>query len=185
MTITPAPDRVAASAPPASLPRRVLDALVQAGADFYVSVPCNTLGGLLGGLGQEALLGQDRRVRHVPVTREEEGIGLCAGAALAGRTPVLLMQNSGLGNCLNALLSLTKLYAFPLVILASYRGGPTEQIAAQRPMGQAMRPLLDAAGIAYREIERADQVPAFGELVHEAAAGKVVAGIIHPGFWQE
>jgi sulfopyruvate decarboxylase subunit alpha len=159
------------------LPRLVLDTLVEAGADFFVSVPCNTLGGLL-----EALR-QDGRVRHVPVTREEEGVGLCAGAALAGKLPVLLMQNSGLGNCINALLSLTRLYELPLVILASYRGGPDEPIVAQRPMGQAMRPLLGAIGSPYREIEHARQAPEFGELVRAAAEGSVVAGIVHPGFW--
>ena len=160
------------------LPRRVLDTMVESGADFLVSVPCNTLGGLL----EE--LRQDRRVRHVPVTREEEGVGLCAGAALVGKLPVLLMQNSGLGNCINAVLSLTRLYALPLVILASYRGGPDEPIVAQRPMGQAMRPLLRAIGVPYREIKDARQAPEFGELVRAAAKGAVVAGIVHPRFWE-
>jgi hypothetical protein len=50
-------------------------------------------------------------------------------------------------------------------------------------MGQAMRPLLDAMGVPYREIEHPRQVPELAELVAEAAKGAVVAGIVHPGFW--
>ncbi len=161
-----------------ALPRLVLDTLIESGADFYVSVPCNTLAGLL------RVLDEDERVRHVPVTREEEGLGICAGAALAGRLPVLVMQNSGLGNCLNALLSCSQYYRLPLVILASYRGGPDEVIDAQRPMGRAMRGLLTTVGVPYGELERPDQAPALQDLVRAASRGEVVAAIVHPRFWK-
>ncbi len=55
-------------------------------------------------------------VQHIQVCREEEGVGIAAGAALAGKKPLLLMQNSGLGNTINALMSLTRLYRLPLFI---------------------------------------------------------------------
>ena len=63
--------------------------------------------------------------------------------------PLLLMQNSGLGNCMNALASLTCLYRLPLFLLMSHRGGPGEQIAAQIPMGQAAPGVLEALTIAH------------------------------------
>ena len=160
------------------LPERVVETLVTGGASFYASVPCNTFTGLL------RALDQDPRVQHVPVTREEEGVGLCAGAALAGRLPVLVMLNSGLGNCLNALLSCTQLYGLPLVLLVSYRGGPDELIDAQRPMGRAMRPLLAALGIEYFEVDVASHLPRFDEILGLARRGRAAAAIIHPCFWQ-
>src|SRR3954452_15063603 len=146
----------------ADLHQRVVDTLVSGGATFYASVPCNTFTGLL------RVLDQDPRVQHVPVTREEEGLGLCAGAALAGRLPVLVMQNSGLGNCLNAILSCNQFYALPLVLLTSYRGGPDETIDAQRPMGGAMRALLSAIAVDHLEFEDPRQMPRFAELLRLA-----------------
>ncbi len=115
--------------------------LRRAGIDFIASVPCVKFGPLLN------LISQDPAVQHVPVTREEEGIGICAGAYMGGKRPALLMQNSGLGNCINALASLDLLYGIPLIMVVSHRGTEGEKIAAQVPMGRATVPLLDALGI--------------------------------------
>jgi len=122
-----------------TIDQQIVKIIEDAGVDLFCSVPCNLLGGLL-----ELLAG---RVRHVPVTREEEGVGIAAGAALAGKRPLLLMQNSGLGNCVNALASLTGLYELPLFLLMSHRGGERELISAQKPMGAAAPRVLDALGI--------------------------------------
>jgi sulfopyruvate decarboxylase subunit alpha len=151
--------------------------MIAAGVDFCTSVPCNTLSALIDTLDRTPA------IRHVAVTREEEGVGICAGAALNGRLPVLLMQNSGLGNCLNAILSLTKLYELPLVLLTSYRGGPDEKIVAQLPMGQAMRPLLAAIDVPFAELTAPGDVDQIGQLARRAAEGRVVAGILHSSFW--
>ena len=115
---------------------------MEAGADFFTSVPCRYLDPVIRAL--HATPG----VTHIAVTREEEGVGLCAGAALAGHAPVLLMQNSGIGNALNALCSLTSLYDLPLFMLVSHRGLIGEQAVAQAPMGQATEAVLRAANIA-------------------------------------
>ncbi len=114
-----------------------------AGVDIVLSLPCNMLSGILQGLSESS-------IRHIPVCREEEGVGIAAGAALAGNKPLLLMQNSGFGNCMNALLSLTRVYALPLFIMMSHRGGPTETIAAQIPMGKAVPRVLAAIEIECR-----------------------------------
>lgn len=117
--------------------------LKSVGIDFVASVPCVNLQKLL------TLIGNDSKIIHLPATREEEGVGLCAGAWMGGRRPALLMQNSGLGNCINALASLNMLYGIPLLIVISHRGGSGESIIGQVPMGQLTAPLLDAMQIPY------------------------------------
>ncbi|MCK4652782.1 MAG: sulfopyruvate decarboxylase subunit alpha, partial [Methanosarcinales archaeon] len=70
----------------------LFNALKNAGIDFVASVPCVNLIELLDEIEC------DEGIVHVPVTREEEGIGVCAGAYLGGKNPAMVMQNSGLGN---------------------------------------------------------------------------------------
>ena len=115
--------------------------LKRAGIDFVASVPCVNLQRLFG------LINHDAGVRHLPVTREEEGVGVCAGAWMGGRKPALLMQNSGLGNCINALASLNLLYGIPLLLVISHRGSEGEPIVGQVPMGEMTPPLLDVLAI--------------------------------------
>jgi sulfopyruvate decarboxylase subunit alpha len=115
--------------------------LKRAGIDFAASVPCVNLQQLL------QLVGEDPDIVHIPVTREEEGVGLCAGAWMGGRRPVLLMQNSGLGNSINALASLDFLYEIPLIMIISHRGCEGEPIIGQVPMGKLTPRLLDAMEI--------------------------------------
>lgn len=81
---------------------------------------------------------------HLPVTREEEGVGVCSGVYLGGGRPAIIMQSSGIGNCINALASLNQTYKIPLLLLISHRGVQKEKIAAQRPMGKALLSLLDS-----------------------------------------
>src|SRR5262249_45185077 len=82
----------------------------------------------------------DPECRVVTVTREEEGVGLLAGAWLAGRRGALLMQNSGLGNSVNALASPCVASQIPMVLLISHRGDLGEFNPAQGPQGHARRP---------------------------------------------
>jgi sulfopyruvate decarboxylase subunit alpha len=119
----------------------LLDALARAGRTFVTSVPDKGLAPLIDAVDS------DRRFVHVACTREEEAIGLCAGAAFAGVRGVLLMQNSGLGNSVNALTSLVRFYDLPLLMLISRRGGQGERIAAQLPMGRATDAILAACEV--------------------------------------
>ncbi|MBR0270470.1 MAG: sulfopyruvate decarboxylase subunit alpha [Methanobrevibacter sp.] len=116
----------------------IYNGLKDAGIDFIVSVPCVNLSKLLN------MIDEDKDIIHIPVTREEEGIGLCAGAYLGGRKTAILMQNSGLGNSINALKSLTELYGFPLLMVMSHRGTEGENICGQVPMGQSTPLILEA-----------------------------------------
>src|ERR1700719_2665314 len=88
----------------------------------------------------------DADVRSVALTTEEEGVALLAGADLGGERGVLLMQSSGVGNCIN-MLSLVSGGHFPLLTLVSMRGDFGEANAWQYPMGQATVPVLEAMGV--------------------------------------
>jgi len=119
-----------------SISSQLVDKLKSAGVNFFVSVPCKLLA------GQIRLLEEDTDVCYLPVTREEEGFGICAGASLGGYMPCILMQDSGLGNSVNALKSLVQFFQLPVVMLMSYRGSPGEPVPAQVPMGLLAPELL-------------------------------------------
>lgn len=121
----------------------VFEGLKKAGINFVVSVPCVNLAKLM------EMIDCDPEIIHIPVTREEEGFGIAAGAYMGGKKPAILMQNSGLGNSVNVLASLYKLYQFPILMIISHRGTEGEFMSAQVPMGEATPGLLDTLEIAY------------------------------------
>jgi len=121
----------------------VYKSLKNAGIDFVVSLPCVNLGRVM------EMVDCDPDMIHVPVTREEEGFGICAGAFFGGKKPAILMQNSGLGNSVNVLASLYELYKIPIIMIMSHRGTEGEFMSAQVPMGKATPRVLDALNIVY------------------------------------
>lgn len=100
----------------------------------------------------------------VPLTTEEEGIALLAGAWLGGARGALLMQSSGAGNCIN-MLSLARACRFPLLIVATMRGEEGETNPWQVPMGQIIGDVLGLAGAA---VSRVDQAGEAGSAVEQA-----------------
>jgi len=104
----------------------------------------------------------------VVLTTEEEGIGLLAGAHLGGERGVLLMQSSGVGNCINAL-ALPAECRIPLLMLVTMRGEWGEFNPWQVAMGQATAPALEAVGVI---VLRADDA---GEIVETVRAGAGLA----------
>jgi sulfopyruvate decarboxylase subunit alpha len=151
-----------------------------AGIDFAASVPCVNLQQLL------TQVNEDPDIIHVPVTREEEGVGLCAGAWMGGRRPALLMQNSGLGNCINALASLDSLYGIPLLMIISHRGCAGEPMVGQMPMGRLTAPLLDAMEIPHfsPRLEEAEETVA-GAWDMAESSRMPVAVLLDLEFWRE
>ena len=95
----------------------------------------------------------DPGVHSVALTTEEEGVALLAGADLGGARGVLLMQSSGVGNCIN-MLSLIKGGRFPFLTLVSMRGDFGEGNPWQFAMGQATQPVLEAMGVICLRAER-------------------------------
>ena len=110
--------------------------------------------------GHRALIDRslaDPEVHSVALTTEEEGVALLAGADLGGARGVLLMQSSGVGNCIN-MLSLIKGGRFPFLTLVSMRGEFGEGNPWQFPMGQAVTPVLEAMGVIVLRAERPEEV---------------------------
>src|ERR1700681_1300657 len=99
----------------------------------------------------------DPDVHSIPLTTEEEGVALIAGADLGGARAVLLMQSSGVGNCIN-MLSLIKGARFPFLTLVSMRGDFGEGNPWQFPMGQATAPVLAAMGVIGLRVDRPEEV---------------------------
>ncbi|WP_421078416.1 sulfopyruvate decarboxylase subunit alpha [Methanothermococcus sp. Ax23] len=126
--------------------KAVYNAIENSKIDFIVGVPCANLKNVINLIED----GKDsNKITYIPATREEEAIGICAGAHLAGRKTAILMQNSGLGNSINAIGSLCKVYQIPMLIIISHRGELKEKIPAQIPMGRWTKNLLETAEIPY------------------------------------
>jgi len=151
--------------------------LKQSGIDFTASLPCEKIKILLELVSAEFF--------HLPLTREEEGVGIAAGAALAGKRPAMFIQSSGIGNMINALLSLTGFYALPLAIFVSQRGIYQEKIAAQFPMGKGLPKILKGAGIRYTLISSAEDfrvIPRKLRSVYEK--NQIHAFLLSPAIWE-
>ena len=95
---------------------------------------------------------EDPDVTLVRLNKEEEGVGISAGAHLAGVKSAMLMQNHGLLASVNGIVSLAQLYRIPLLMLISYRGEMGERDSWQTEGGLATEPLLRSLGIPYRKL---------------------------------
>ena len=155
----------------------VLDRLSALGVDIVASLPCDRTRDLC------ALLPE--RLPVVDLTREEDGIGISAGLVLGGRRPVLHMQSSGLGNSLNAIMSLSVTFGLPLPILASWRGVYHEAIPAQMPFNRAVPEILAALGIPYTIIRGPEDEELIDRVVSDAYDSMHPhTGLILPSFWE-
>ena len=74
-------------------------------------------------------------------------MGICAGAYLGNKLPCIMMQNTGIGNSVNSIVSLLQLYQMPVVFLISYRGTPGEPVGAQGDMGSVTEDILNTLRI--------------------------------------
>ena len=111
----------------------------------------------------------DPEIRAIVLTSEEEGIGLAAGAWLGGQRAALLMQSSGVGNCIN-MLSLAKSCRFPLTLLVTMRGEWGEFNPWQVPMGTKTQAALELMDVLVYRVE------------HEAEAGETVTAALDIAF---
>ncbi|MCD4704082.1 MAG: sulfopyruvate decarboxylase subunit alpha [Methanosarcinaceae archaeon] len=157
----------------------VFNGLKKSGIDLITTVPCANLKEVI------LMLEDDPDIKHVPVTREEEGVGICAGAWMGGGKTAMLMQNSGLGNSINALASLNQLYGIPLLMIMNHLGVEGEPICAQVPMGELTTRLLDALVIPYLIPDDHDAE----QTIHRAwnlatAENKPVAVLLDIPFWE-
>jgi len=104
----------------------------------------------------------DRDIRDVVLTTEEEGVALAAGAWLGGERAALLMQSSGLGNCIN-MLSLARSCRFPLLMVITMRGEWEEFNPWQVPMGSIVDPVLKLCEAEVYRVNAPDEVAGAAE----------------------
>jgi len=121
--------------------QQIISNLKKGGADFFLSVPCKLLANMI------TILEADNDIYYSAIPREEEGMGICAGAYLGNKLPCIMMQNTGIGNSVNSIVSLLQLYQMPIVFLISYRGTPGEPVGAQVAMAKVTEEILQTLRI--------------------------------------
>lgn len=131
---------------------QLLQSLKANDVNLAIYVPDEVLTPLINGADQ------DPEMDAFAASREEEAIGIAAGAAMGGRRSVVLMQSSGYGNSVNALASLVVPYQLPVLMIIGERGVLGEFNPVQVPISRVIRPSLDALGIPHRTLEREDEV---------------------------
>jgi len=157
--------------------KTVCDMLEARGIDLALTLPCDRAGDLCFLLPE--------RIHTVGLNREEDGVGIAAGAVLAGLRPAVVIQSSGLGNMLNAVMSLSVTFGLPLPILASWRGVYREQIPAQIPFNSRLPELLDALGIRYTRVMEAEDLGRIGEVIDDAFTHRRPhVALISPRVWE-
>jgi sulfopyruvate decarboxylase subunit alpha len=130
--------------------QRIIAGLKEAGINLVASVPDINLLELIN------LLYQDKEITHVPVGREEEGIGVCAGAHLAGKRTAVLMQNGGLLNSCNGITTTALQFGVPILLLVYYAGDMGDN--AFHMLGLVTEPVLEGLGIKYTVMRDPAQV---------------------------
>jgi sulfopyruvate decarboxylase subunit alpha len=121
--------------------QQIVVGLKEAGIDLVASVPDINLLHLIN------LLSADNDIIHIPVGREEEGIGVCTGAYVGGKRSAMLMQNGGLMNSCNGLTTTALQFGIPILLLVYYAGDMGDN--AFHMLGLVTEPVLDGLGIKY------------------------------------
>jgi len=155
----------------------VIAIMKKTGIDLTATLPCDRIKNLL------PLVSEN--FPEIRLTREENGVGICAGAYLAGGSPMMLIQSTGLGNMINALESLNVICKIPLPVLTSWRGVYGEGIEAQVPLGVHLPAILDGAGLEYTVIHEAEKLPLLENVIRDAFENlRPHIALISPKVWE-
>ena len=138
---------------------RAIDALAP---EFIIHVPSSTLTTILEHCEQLAA------TRMFPVTREEEGVGIAAGLALAKRRVLMIIQDNGLGNCLTALGTFPLAYHIPLLLLISRRGGLKEYNSMIHVFSEHVEGIAAAAGLRFFSLDGRTPIERWSSVVTDA-----------------
>ena len=142
---------------PAEAAQTIVSGLKSAGINLIATLPDINLSDLL------AEVESDEDIVHVPLCREEEGIGICAGAYLVGKKCAAIMQNGGFFNSNNAIVSTLLQYQIPLLLLIYYAGDIGDRTFSTS--GAMTEPVLQALGIRYYIMRSSTDAP---ELIKRA-----------------
>ncbi len=151
--------------------------LKRSGINYVLTLPCERIKKLISLLPQH--------FETLTLSREEEGVGIAAGLYMGGKRPAMVIQSSGFGNCVNALMSLTKCYELPLPIIISWRGVYGEKIDAQKPLGQRLPKVLEALDVEYIVFDGKNFEDAENLINESFEENKIVALLLRPDIWSE
>jgi sulfopyruvate decarboxylase subunit beta len=161
----------------ASPEEEVIAIMKNAGIDLAATLPCDRIKNLL------PLVSEN--FPEIKLTREENGVGICAGVYLAGGKPMMLIQSTGLGNMINVLESLNVICRIPLPVLTSWRGVYGEGIEAQVPLGIHLPAILEGAGLEYTIIDEAEKLPLLENVIKDAFENlRPHIALISPKVWE-
>lgn len=158
--------------------RKITDDLVANGIDFVTTVPCKQLAGVIDEIEAHP------QIFHIPSNKEDEGMGLCAGAFMGGKRPAIIMQNTALGVTINTLATLIQYYRMPLPMLISYRGELGEPVACQVEMAVHTKALLAQLHIPTYHFHKQEDVGELDKILkYTFMCNKPVAVLTDASFW--
>jgi sulfopyruvate decarboxylase subunit alpha len=156
----------------------IVDAFVKHKVEFITTVPCKQLGGVI------EKVDENPNIYHIPSNKEDEGMGLCAGAFMGGKRSAIIMQNTAIGVTINTLVTLTQYYRMPLPMLISYRGELREPVACQAEMAVHTKALLAQLNIPTYHFHKDGDVEEFDEILNYTfMCNKPVAILTDASFW--
>ena len=162
-----------------SIHRQIVDDFVANDIGFVTTVPCKQLAGVIAELETRS------DILHVPANKEDEGMGLCAGAYMGGRRAAIIMQNTALGVTLNTLATLIQFYRLPLPMLISYRGDLGEPVACQVEMAVHTKALLAQFHIPTWHFHRREDAAELDAILkYTFMCNKPVAILTDASFWK-
>jgi phosphonopyruvate decarboxylase len=136
----------AAAAPACVSGATFVESLRAAGFDFFTGVPCSYL--------EAPIAHLETQPGYLNATREDEAMAVAAGAWMGGKKlPVVLMQNSGLGNCINVIASLHQSYEIPVLLVVSWRGHHGKDAPEHIMMGAVMPDLLTLFKVEHERVD--------------------------------
>ncbi len=130
------------------------EALIKSGVNFVACLPDSSFQELYVPLSAEP------KITYVQVASENDGVGVCMGAWLGGKKPVLIVENTGLTLGTYALLRGPMAFGVPLLLLISHRGELGDERWFSVPFGWGTKPLLDSLRITHRSVEKVEDVAA-------------------------
>jgi len=146
---------------------------------FVTTVPCKQLAGVI------EKIEDSKDIYHIPSNKEDEGMGLCAGAYLGGKRPAIIMQNTAIGVTINTLVTLTQFYRMPLPMLISYRGELGEPVACQVEMAVHTKALLNQLNIPTYHFHKEGDVEELEPILqYTFMCNKPVAILTDATFWK-
>jgi sulfopyruvate decarboxylase subunit alpha len=162
-----------------SINKKIVTDLINNQVEFVTTVPCKQLAGVIEEIeGNEAIY-------HIPSNKEDEGMGLCAGASMGGKRSAIIMQNTAIGVTINTLVTLIQYYHFALPMLISYRGELGEPVACQTEMAVHTKALLAQLNIPTYHFHAAADVDELDAILKYCfMSKKPVAILTDASFWK-